>query len=173
VPYLRNAYNCIVRAGDITDLVLPAPYADKTFDFIMLNDVAEHIQKERYGCFFRNLHRLTHEGSIVYMHTPTPQAQLADSEQYVENVLPHHVVVTGMALAGFELVTFEHDLTTVCVDLPTRKAAKEAGQEDWKDAWKDTSTPQGLHNARCVYNKWPKYYHVLFRKSRKEVLVLS
>jgi hypothetical protein len=124
----------------------------------MLNDVAEHIQKERYGCFFENLKQLMHQGSLVYMHTPTPQVQLADLVQYVENVLPHHVVVLGMTLAGFELVTFGHDLDTVCSK---------------KDAWKDPSTPRTLQDALCIYNKWPKYYHVLFRKSPKNVLLLS
>jgi hypothetical protein len=56
-----------VFKGDITEFTLPEPYAAKTFDFVMLNDVAEHIQKERYGCFFQNLNSVTHEGSIVYM----------------------------------------------------------------------------------------------------------
>ena len=92
------------------------------------------------------------------MHTPTPQAQLADSSQYMENVLPHHVVVLGMALAGFELVTFEHDLDTVC---------------SLENTFKDPSTPRALHDVRCIYNNWPKYYHILFRKSPKEVLVIS
>lgn len=151
-------YNRTVCTGDITEFALPDPCAGKTFDFVMLNDVAEHIQKERYGCFFENLQRLTHKGSIVYMHTPTPQAQLADSSQYMENVLPHHVVVLGMALAGFELVTFEHDLDTVC---------------SLENAFKDPSTPRALHDVRCIYNNWPKYYHILFRKSPKEVLVIS
>jgi len=85
--------------GDITNFVLPEPYANKTFDFVMLNDVAEHIQKERYGCLFHKLQQVTHHNSIVYMHTPTPQAQLADQEQYLENVLPHHYLIMGMALA--------------------------------------------------------------------------
>jgi hypothetical protein len=121
----------------------------------MLNDVTEHIQKERYGCFFQKLKDVTHEGSLVYMHTPTPQAQLADEGQYLENVLPHHYLVTGMALAGFELVTFEHDVDTKCGN---------KGRE---------LLPLSVREVGCLHNKWPKYYHVIFRKSPKEVLVLS
>jgi cyclopropane fatty-acyl-phospholipid synthase-like methyltransferase len=153
---VQTAYT--VRAGDITEFSLPDPYAGKTFDFVMLNDVAEHIQKERYGCFFQNLNRLTHKGSIVYMHTPTPETQLADSGQYVENVLPHHYLVMGMALAGFELVTLEHDMDTVC-------KSRSRGRE---------SIPRGIRDARCIYkNRYPKYYHAVFRKSPKQVLVLA
>jgi hypothetical protein len=122
----------------------------------MLNDVAEHIQKERYGCFFQKLKEVTHEGSLVYMHTPTPQAQLTDEGQFVENVLPHHYLVTGMALAGFELVTFEHDVDTVC--------SEKGGRE---------FLPRSVREVGCLWNMWPKYYHVIFRKSPKQVLVLS
>jgi 2-polyprenyl-3-methyl-5-hydroxy-6-metoxy-1,4-benzoquinol methylase len=157
VKFAQSYHKSIkVFEGDITEFTLPDPYARKTFDFVMLNDVAEHIQKERYGCFFANLASLTHEGSIVYMHTPTPQAQLRDKGQYVENVLPHHYLFMGMALAGFELVTFEHDLDTLCRE----KSAKE-------------SIPRGINKARCIYNGWPKYYHAVFRKSPKNVLVLA
>lgn len=56
--------------GDITDFELPDK--DATFDFIMINDVMEHLQKNRYGCFFEKLKSVTHKGSVVYMHTPTP-----------------------------------------------------------------------------------------------------
>jgi hypothetical protein len=122
----------------------------------MLNDVAEHIQKERYGCFFQKLKEVTHEGSLVYMHTPTPQAQLAVKDQYLENVLPHHYLVIGMALAGFELVTFEHDADTRCPNKGSREFL-----------------PLSVRKVVCLHNKWPKYYHVIFRKSPKEVLVLS
>jgi hypothetical protein len=151
--------HCLVLtgAGDITNFNLPDPYAAKTFDFVMLNDVAEHIQKERYGCFFQKLKEVTHEGSLVYMHTPTPQAQLADTvDQYLENVLPHHYVVIGMALAGFELVKFEHDEETQC--------GNEGGE----------LLPFAVRGqVKCLHNNWPKYYHAIFRKSPKEVLVLS
>jgi SAM-dependent methyltransferase len=144
-----------VFEGDITNFNLPDPYAAKTFDFVMLNDVAEHIQKERYGCFFQKLKEVTHAGSLVYMHTPTPHAQLADEVQYVEKVLPHHYMVIGMALAGFELVTFEHDVDTQC------------GNLGWE------LLPRAVRDVGCLMSKWPKYYHVIFRKSPKEVLVLS
>merc|ERR1719265_2327777 len=66
--------------GDITEFSLPEPYASKTFNFTMLNDVVEHVQSSRYGCLFSQLDRVTHPGSIVYMHTPSPLAQLADQK---------------------------------------------------------------------------------------------
>merc|ERR1712039_830184 len=84
------------------------------FDMVMLNDVMEHIEKKRYGCLFSQLDKVTHPGSIVYMHTPTPMTQIADRGQYFENVVPHHFVTMGMAMRGFELVQFEHDVDTVC-----------------------------------------------------------
>jgi hypothetical protein len=62
----------------------------------------------------------------------------------------------GMALAGFELVTFEHDLDTVC-----------------KAKTNSTSIPRGINKANCIYNGWPKYYHAVFRKSPKNVLVMA
>jgi hypothetical protein len=130
------------------------PLDNKTFDFVMLNDVAEHIQKERYGCFFQKLREVTHDGSIVYMHTPTPQAQLLDAQQAVENVLPYHYLVMGMALAGFELITLEHDTDSEC---------KTEGQE---------KLPKSLQNVKCMMNNWPKYYHAVFRRSPANVLML-
>ena len=85
-----------------------------TFDFIMINDVAEHIQKERYGCFFKMLKKVSKPGTIVYFHTPTPEAQLIDEDQFLEKELPHHYLIMGMSLSGFELVTLEHDMDTEC-----------------------------------------------------------
>lgn len=38
-----------IYEGDVTAFNLQN---DDVFDFIMINDVAENIQKERYGCFF-------------------------------------------------------------------------------------------------------------------------
>mmetsp|Transcript_17242 Transcript_17242/g.35516 ORF Transcript_17242/g.35516 Transcript_17242/m.35516 type:complete len:236 (+) Transcript_17242:257-964(+) len=122
----------------------------QTFDFIMLNDVAEHIQKDRYGCFFQTLRGMTHKGSVVYMHTPTPRAQLEDDGQYFENVLPHHLTVTGMALEGFELVTFEHDMDTNC-----------GGN-------KSPYLPRSLHRGSCYMGGWAKYYHSIFVRSDDE-----
>jgi len=129
--------------GDVT----VDPGLGQTFDFIMLNDVAGHIQKDRYGCFFKTLRGLTHKGSVVYMHTPTPRAQIVDDGQYVENVLPHHLVVTGMALEGFELVTFEHDMDTEC------------------GSSKSSILPRALDDAKCYMGGWAKYYHGVFVKS--------
>lgn len=139
----RHHHDMSVYEGDVTDFRLPN---QEVFDFVMINDVAEHIQTRRYGCFFATLAKVTKQGSIVYYHTPTPQAQVADNGQYYENVLPHHYLVLGMALKGFELVTFEHDLDTDC------------------GSRHSTSVPRQVQGAKCFFNGYPKYYHAVFRK---------
>jgi cyclopropane fatty-acyl-phospholipid synthase-like methyltransferase len=140
-----------VHPGDVTDFTpLPEPHATTTFDLVMLNDVAEHIQKDRYGCFFQQLQRVTHRNSLVYFHTPNPQAQLKDATQSYENVLPHAYLVNGMAQHGFELVTMEQDVET------------DAGNTKMSD---DTHTMSHLRkNTKCEKNGYPKYYHAVFRR---------
>lgn len=134
--------------GDITNFTLEGDSGiEKTFDFVMLNDVMEHLQIKRYGCFFDKIQSVTHEGSIVYMHTPTPEAQLRDQGQFYENILPHHIVIAGMALKGFQVLSFEYDMDTVCGGTP------------------NDSTPRLLRNAKCLVDGWPKYSHSLFVRS--------
>jgi len=159
VNFARDYFNpteISIHEGDMTDFELPQPYSNMTFDFVMLNDVMEHIDKGRYGCMFQSLKRVTHPGSVVYMHTPSPEAQLEDDDQFIENVLPHHVVVSGMRHAGFELVVFEHDLDTRCGgDLMP-------------------STPRILSHSQCNFGMWPKYTHsVFYRPKDSRVFQLS
>jgi SAM-dependent methyltransferase len=142
--------NIDIHEGDITSFQLPDP---RTFDFIMLNDVVEHVQKDRYECLFHKLDTLSHPGTIVYMHTPTPEAQLKDTGQYYENVLPHHFVISGMASVGFRLIKFEHDLETDC---QTPKG----------------SLPLQIIEAKCLMGGWPKYYHAVFQKTEKNVFTI-
>jgi len=146
--YFKNIKEIEFYEGDATDIDLKG----QTFDFIMMNDVAEHIQKTRYGCLFSTLKKLTHPGSLVYFHTPTPMAQLEDSEQYFENVLPNHLVISGMAMAGFELMVFQHDLGANC---GTMKGPYG-------------SLPRPIRNAPCVVNEFPKYYHAIFMRSDED-----
>ena len=146
VNFAQTYYKDIkIYEGDITEFAIPEPYKGTTFDMVMLNDVMEHIEKKRYGCLFSQLDKVTHPGSIVYMHTPSPMTQIADRGQYFENVVPHHFVVMGMAMSGFELVQFEHDVDTVC----------DGGHKD---------LPRLLNSAKCYYNGWPKYTHQVYRK---------
>mgnify|MGYP006130336839 FL=1 len=146
--YLDDIY---IQEGDITSFQLKEP---RSFDFVMMNDVAEHVQKDRYECLFHQLDALSHPGTIVYMHTPTPEAQLEDSKQYYENVLPHHFLVNEMASVGFRLIKFEHDLETDC---------QTPGG----------SLPLQLSEAKCLKNGWPKYYHVVFQKTEANVFSIS
>lgn len=131
--------------GDITNFTLDGEFGtQRTFDFVMLNDVMEHLQIKRYGCFFNKIRSETHDGSVVYMHTPTPEAQLLDKGQFYENILPHHIVIAGMAQKGFQMLSFQYDMDTHCGGSP------------------NDSTPRLLRNAKCLVHGWPKYYHVLF-----------
>jgi 3-hydroxymyristoyl/3-hydroxydecanoyl-(acyl carrier protein) dehydratase len=144
--------------GDIADFTLPGPHESKTFDFVMLNDVAKHIQKDRCGCFFSQLQKVTHDDSIVHMHTPNPQGQLMEKGQFYENVLPHHFLTLGMATAGFELIQLEQDLGVMC------------------GARQDSLSPSLLLKVPCACNKWPRHHHVLFRRvnaSKHDVFQLS
>lgn len=149
--YFADTKNPIkVFEGDVTDFTLPAPFSNATFDFVMLNDVLEHLDPKRYGCFFQKLKEVTHDGSILYAHTPSPEAQLWDASQYFENTLPHHVVISGLTRAGFELVTFEHDVDTSCGTL--RSLA-------------DT-LPRALRGTRCGMGGWTKYTHMVFQRPK-------
>mmetsp|Transcript_27336 Transcript_27336/g.51281 ORF Transcript_27336/g.51281 Transcript_27336/m.51281 type:complete len:118 (-) Transcript_27336:160-513(-) len=114
----------------------------------------EHIQKTRYGCFYEQIKKVTHPGSVVYMHTPTPSAQIVDNAQHFENVLPHHHVVMGMALAGFELVEFTMDVDTVC--------GSHLGD-----------VPRMVKEAKCGMGGWAKYYHAVFVKQGEKHAVFK
>lgn len=137
-----------VYNGDVSEFSLPKPYHEKTFDFIMLNDVAEHILVDRYGCLFQKLKEVTHKGSIIYMHTPTPRFQVVQKQkdQYINNIFPNHFLVMGMRMAGFELVTFEHDLETNCGNTETDSE----------------SVPRLLRDSACTRYNWPLFYHSIF-----------
>ena len=81
---------------------------DKVNTFLAILTMAEHIMPKRYGCLFATLAAHSHPGTAVYMHTPTPETQLNENGQFFENVVPQHVLVTGMAFAGFQLERFDN-----------------------------------------------------------------
>ena len=131
--------------GDFTDFELESPYS--TFDFVMLNDVVSFVHPERFGCFFRQLDRLTHANSVVYMHTAAPRT-LSRDKSYVENVVHHRSLVAGMAHKGFELITLEYDAGTECRNyqkLPRR-------------------VPKPVRKVLCHNGDWGKYTHMVFYK---------
>jgi 2-polyprenyl-3-methyl-5-hydroxy-6-metoxy-1,4-benzoquinol methylase len=137
--------------ADITDF----HEIDYKFDVIMMNDVIEHVQPERYGCLFSTLEEYSHPGTAVYMHIPSPEAQLVDDGQFFENVLPHHILVSGMANAGFQLEYFSFDHDTEC-------------QSHGKVEGTSTKT----RGSKCVMNGAPKYTHFLFRRvNNPDVLI--
>jgi len=145
--YPASGSRISMHNSDITEFALPPPIATATFDFVMLNDVMEHVQRERYGCLFQQLDKMTHPGSIVYMHTPSPMLQLRESGQYYERVVPHHFVVASMAAVGFELVAFEYDVDVVC---------NNAKQKRLLTKW--------LAHSKCTVEGWPHYTHSVYRK---------
>ena len=132
--------------GDVTAVRL-----GQTFDLITLNDVVEHIMPHRYGCLFATLAAHAHAGTAVYLHTPTPETQLRDKGQYFEHVVPQHVLVVGMACAGFQLEWFAYDNETDCGRAVSSTLPGFA------------ATSRGV---RCIdrASGMPKYSHALFRK---------
>ena len=56
--------------GDVTAFRL-----GQTFDIITLNDVLEHLMPNRCGCLFATLAAHAHPGTVVYLHTTTPETQ--------------------------------------------------------------------------------------------------
>jgi hypothetical protein len=153
--YLRH-WNATVVNADITEVDL----GSATFDLVMLNDVMEHVMSSRHGCLWRTLSRYARD--FVYLHVPTPEAQLDDRGQYIETVVPHATVVAGLAAAGFALERFEPDYDTVC------------GQpQGWADRWARYAgrapTTVGCGSGRGT----AKYSHMLFRKAPPATLVVS
>lgn len=138
-----------VYVGDATDFALPEPYREVSFDFIMLNDVVEHIQPTRYGCLFQKLREVSHPGTLVYLHTPTPQAQMVDRDQHPqENVLPHHVLVAGMAMAGFEVLDVQSDKHSTCGG----------------DVYNLNLLPKVFDESACNQGGYAKYSHMIFQR---------
>ena len=139
--------------ADITDF----DEIDHKFDIIMMNDVVEHVQAERYGCLFNTLEAYSRPGTAVYMHIPSPEAQLEDMGQFFENVVPHHVLIDGMAGSGFQLEHFSFDYDTDC-----------------QSKGKVEGTNTRNRGAKCIMNGVPKYTHFVFRRvSNPNVLVFT
>lgn len=130
---------------------------DFKFDVITLLDVVEHVQPERYDCLFSTIERYSHPETAVYFHVPSPETQLLDADQFFENVVPHHVLVGGMADHGFQLEHFSFDTDTDC---------GSKGEIDGKSTRNK--------DAKCIMNGAPKYTHFLFRRVKSpNVLVVE
>lgn len=139
----RNA--TFVNADITDDLGLGSP--PPKFDLVMLNDVLEHVLVMRYPCLWRNLHDHTHLNSLVYFHTPSPETQLDDREQFYENLVPHHQVIAELAAHGFQLEHFEMDRITDCQSVSDRAKGLSRG-------------------ALCLNPRGTsKYTHMVFRKT--------
>jgi hypothetical protein len=70
----------------------------------MLNDVAEHIQRERYSCFPK-LKRSHHDGSIVY--TPHPHYRPSSPDRVFGKRSTASLRYHGHGLGRVQLITFE------------------------------------------------------------------
>ena len=134
--------------GDITDFALPEPYEQASFDMIMMTNAIEHMIPSRYGCLFDKLRKVSHPGSLVYIHAPTPQAQLASEQDNGENILPHHVLVGGMAMAGFELVEMVSDRHSSCGGT----------------VFNLNRLPKSFDESACNQGGHAKYSHMIFQR---------
>ena len=141
--------------GDTTDFSLPPnPSKKDTFDVVMLNDVLEHVLPSRLVCAANLLKRMTHPGSVVYIHNPSPQVQQSNqggNEQFFENTVEPDTLVSIMADAGFELFMFEPDVETRCGN---KKLSNDL--------------PLVVRSSQCSAAGWVKYQHIVFfRKTRR------
>ena len=149
-PPIFTKLSPIFFTGDITDFTLPEPYKQASFDMIMMNDVLETVQPTRYGCLFHKLRQVSHPGSLVYLHTPNPQTQLAEDQPIDgKNIMPHHVLVAGMAMAGFELVEMISDRHSSCGGT----------------VYNLNRLPKNFDDSACNQGGHAKYSHLIFQRA--------
>jgi len=138
-----------IYQGELTDLsMLPM---STTYDLVIINDVLDTISPKRMGCLYQELNHFTHAGSVVYMHTSSPHAQLQETSK---QIIPHHDLINGMALyAGMELVTLEHDMDTQCVHARMPDA------------------PKLIQKVHCSHGDWARYLHAVFHKPSDKLVL--
>ena len=125
---------------------------------ILMNDVLEHVQPTRYGCLFHKLRQVSHPGSLVYLHTLNPQTQLAEDQPNDDkNIMPHHVLVASMAMAGFELVEMVSDRQSSCGGT----------------VYNLNRLPKNFDESSCNQGGHAKYSHLIFQRVYNEDKVLE
>lgn len=101
--------NLFSFAGDILQLEPSV----KSFDYILLFDVIEHIPLEDHATLFSKISRWMHEGSWLLINIPNPDYILFDQknnpaalQEIDQPVFPDHLA-TVVAKAGLGIVQFE------------------------------------------------------------------
>ncbi|MEO7984333.1 MAG: class I SAM-dependent methyltransferase, partial [Bacteroidota bacterium] len=101
--------NLSLYAGDILKL---EPYS-KTFDFVLLFDVIEHIPVADHTVLFKKISRWMQEHSWLLINIPNPGSILFDQknnpaalQEIDQPVYPDHLA-TVLAGAGLDIVQFE------------------------------------------------------------------
>ena len=97
--------------GDMTE-----GYSTWTFDMIYMADSYEHVPKYRELHLWESLVRLSHFGTKLYIHIPTPTKQkysLGGAQQYLEKVVEYDDLLHTAACFGFRRIKFqEHAIDT-------------------------------------------------------------
>ncbi|MGE5499136.1 MAG: class I SAM-dependent methyltransferase, partial [Syntrophothermus sp.] len=50
--------------------VLPLPFEDNSFNYILMQHVMEHIERKNFPNFMRELHRISKPGAIIHIESP-------------------------------------------------------------------------------------------------------
>jgi len=101
--------NLSLFAGDILKLEPTA----KSFDFVLLFDVIEHIPVEDHTALFAKINRWMHTDSSLLINIPNPASILFDEknnpaalQEIDQPVYPDHLA-TVLAKAGLDIIQFE------------------------------------------------------------------
>jgi len=101
--------NLSLFAGDILKLEPTA----KSFDFVLLFDVIEHIPVEDHTALFAKINRWMHTDSTLLINIPNPASILFDEknnpaalQEIDQPVYPDHLA-TVLAKAGLDIIQFE------------------------------------------------------------------
>ena len=101
--------NLSLFAGDILKLEPTA----KSFDFVLLFDVIEHIPVEDHTALFAKINRWMHTDSTLLINIPNPASILFDEKnnpaalQEIDQPVYPDYLATVLAKAGLDIIQFE------------------------------------------------------------------
>ncbi|MCY7309437.1 MAG: class I SAM-dependent methyltransferase [Bacteroidota bacterium] len=101
--------NLSLFAGDILKLEPTA----KSFDFVLLFDVIEHIPVEDHAVLFAKINRWMHTDSSLLINIPNPASILFDEKnnpaalQEIDQPVYPDYLATVLAKAGLDIIQFE------------------------------------------------------------------
>ena len=68
--WINTDFNKDIKADVYINFNEPLPFKDNEIDYILLDNVLEHITPERYMTFIEDLHRICKQGSIIEIYVP-------------------------------------------------------------------------------------------------------